>query len=121
MLQNDVALADAVRNLAEQLQQFQSQLAEQHAINAEQQAFNSEQQATMTEQQAINSKQARQIYALTENDVKQFRQVDRLTDNFARLEVEHKVISALQDYGTQCCMSTLLKNFSVVSCFQQNC
>ena len=114
MLQDDVALADVVKNLSEQLQQvqrqFQLQLAEQQAINVEQ-------QATITEQQAV-------IDSLIENDVnmkeiitEQAQQVDRLTDNFARLEAEHKVIAALhvQDNGTEWCMSVTLKPFSSVS------
>ena len=117
MLQDDVALADVVKNLSEQLQQvqrqFQLQLAEQQAINVEQ-------QATITEQQAV-------IDSLIENDVnmkeiitEQAQQVDRLTDNFARLEAEHKVIAALhvQDNGTGCCMSYLDR--SVLSRFQQS-
>ena len=117
MLQDDVALADVVKNLSEQLQQIQSQfqlqLAEQQATIAEQQAVNAEQAQqidAMTKndvkqgQQAENMKeiitvQARQIDVLTRNDVKQDRQVNRLTDNFARLEAEHKVIAALQDTG----------------------
>ena len=90
MLQDDVALVDVVQNLSEQLQQvqrqFQLQLAEQQAINVE--------------QQAVNAEQARQIDALNRNDVKQAQQVDRLSDNVARLEAEHKVIAALQDNGT---------------------
>ena len=77
-LQDDVVLADVVKNLSEQLQQVQLQLAEQQAINAE---------------------QARQIGALTKNVAKQDEQVNLLTDNFARLEAEHKVIAALQDTG----------------------
>ena len=96
--QDDVALADVVISLSEQLQQVQLQLAEQQAITAE---------------------QARQIDALIKNDVKQDRQVDRLTDNVARLEAEQKVIAALQDNGTGysgCCMSALTacKHFSSV-------
>ena len=59
-----------------------------------------EQQAINAEQQAINAEQARQIDVLTRNDVKQAQQVDRLSDNVARLEAEHKVIAALQDNGT---------------------
>ena len=77
-LQDDVVLADVVKNLSEQLQQVQLQLAEQQAINAE---------------------QARQIGALTKNVAKQDEHVNLLTDNFARLEAEHKVIAALQDTG----------------------
>ena len=88
MLQDDMASTDVIKNLSEQLQQVQSQLTYQQAINAE--------------QQAINAEQARQIDALTRNDVKQdqqfgnmtetiteqVRQVYRLTDNVARLEAE---------------------------------
>ena len=105
MLQDDVALADVVKNLSEQLQQvqrqFQLELAEQQAVNAE--------------QQAVIVEQARQIDALTENDVKQARQVELLTDKVARLEAEHKVIAALQDTGTGCFMSDLLRPFDIVS------
>ena len=77
--QDDVALADVVISLSEQLQQVQSQLAEQ---------------------QAVITEQARQIDTLTRNDVKQDRQVDRLTVNVARQEAELKVIVVLQDTGT---------------------
>ena len=105
MLQDDVALADVVKNLSEQLQQVQRQFQLQRA----------EQQATITEQQAINAEQARQIDVLTRNDVKQARQVELLTDKVARLEAEHKVIAALQDTGTGCFMSDLLRPFDIVS------
>ena len=107
-----MALADVVKSLSEQLQQVQSQLAEQQAINAE---------------------QARQIDALTRNDVKQdqqadnmaetitkqARKVDRLTDNVARQEAEIKVIAALQDTGTGYFRSPLLRlsRSMVVLCF----
>ena len=93
MLQDDVALADVVKNLSEQLQQVQRQFQLQRA----------EQQATITEQQAINAEQARQIDVLTRNDVKQAQQVDRLTVKVARQEVEFKVIAALRDNGTGYC------------------
>ena len=111
MLQNDVALRDVVKGLSEQLQQVQRQF-----------------QLQLAEQQAVITEQARQIHALTRNDVKQdqqvdnmaetitkqARQVDRLIDNVARLKAEHKVITALQDDGTGCCMSALLKPFDIV-------
>ena len=84
--------------LAEQLQQVQSQLAEQRT--------------TITKQQAVIAEQARQIDALTKNDVKQARQVDRLTDNVARLEAQQNVLAALHN-GTGCCMSFLLRPFSI--------
>ena len=106
MLQDDLALTEVVKSLSEQLQQVQSQQAEQ--------------QATIREQQATIVEQARQIGALTKNVAKQDEQIDRLTDNFARLEAEHKVIAALhvQDNGTGCCMSYLDR--SVLSRFQQS-
>ena len=56
--QNDVALADVVKSLSEQLQQVQRQF-----------------QLQLAEQQAVMTEQARQIDALTKNDVKQDRQV----------------------------------------------
>ena len=112
MLQDDVALADVVKNLSEQLQQVQRQFQLQRA---EQQATITEQQAVNAEQQAVIVEQARQIDALTENDVKQARQVELLTDKVARLEAEHKVIAALQDTGTGCFMSDLLRPFDIVS------
>ena len=90
MLQNDLALTEVVKSLAEQLQQVQWQFQLQLA----------EQQATITEQQAVNAEQARQIDALNEREVKQSRKIHRLVNNVARLEVEHKVIAALQDTGT---------------------
>ena len=92
--QDDVTLVDVVKSLSEQLQQVQLQLTEQQVTITEQQAIN-------TDQQAVIAEQARQIDVLTRNDVKQDRQVDRLTDNFARLKAEHKVIAALQDNGTE--------------------
>ena len=112
-----MAWADVVTKLAEQLEQVQSQLAAQQSTISEQQAINAEQQAINAEQQAINAEQARQIDALTRNDVKQdqqfgnmtetiteqVRQVYRLTDNVARLEAEHKFIAALQENGTGFC------------------
>ena len=106
MLQDDVALADVVKNLSKPLQQvqqvqrqFQLQLAEQQAVNAE--------------QQAVIVEQARQIDALTKNVAKQDRRVDRLTNNVARLEAEHKVIAALQDNGTGCCSSALFRPLDI--------
>ena len=107
MLQDDVAvLADVVKNSSEQLQQVQRQFQLQLA----------EQQVAIIEQQAVITEQARQIDALTKNGVKQGQQVDRLTANFARLEIEHKVIAALQDNGTGCCTSALLRPFDTVFC-----
>ena len=112
-------LAEIVKSLSEQLQQVQSQLAEQQAINAEL-------QVAITEQQTVITEQARKIDALTKNDVKQdeqvdnlteaitkqARQVDRLTDNVARLEAQQNVLAALHN-GTGCCMSFLLRPFSI--------
>ena len=51
MLQDDVALADVVKNLSGQLQQVQLQLADQQATITKQQAVNAEQHVTITEQQ----------------------------------------------------------------------
>ena len=101
MLQDDLALTEVVKSLSEQLQQVQSQQAEQ--------------QATIREQQATIAEQARQIGALTKNVAKQDEQIDRLTDNFARLEAEHKVIASLQDNGNRCCMSAIIIPFSIVT------
>ena len=110
MLQQDdvAALADVVKNLSGQLQQVQRQFQLQLA----------EQQATITEQQAVMAEQVRKIDSLNENDVnmktlitKQARQVDRLTDNVARLEAENKVIAALQDNGTGCYKTAQLRPF----------
>ena len=112
--QDDVAvLADVVKNLSEQLQQVQRQFQLQLV---EQQATITEQQATIKEQQAISAEQARQIDALTRNVAKQDEQVDRLAVKVARQEAEHKVIAALQENGTGCCMSALIacKAFSIV-------
>ena len=104
MLQDDVAaLADVVKKLFEQLQQVQRQF-----------------QLQLADQQAVIAKQAGQIDALTKNDVKQDRQVDRLTDNVARLEAENKVLTALQENGTGCCTSALLRRFNIVF-FLVNC
>ena len=75
MLQDDVALADVVKSLSEQLQQVQSQLAEQQATITEQQAIIEAQhveQARLTDaltervnrQQEISAEQARLINVL---------------------------------------------------------
>ena len=108
MLQDNVALTEVIMNLSEQLQQVQSQLAEQ-------QAKITEQQATITDQQKAFAEQARQIHALTKNDVKQARQVARLTDYAARLEAEHRIIASQQDNGTGCCMPALFRPFNNVN------
>ena len=103
-----MALVDVVKNLFEQLQQVQRQLAQQQSINAEQARQIDSLNENDVNMNTVIVKQARQIDALTKNDVKQAQQVNRLTDNVARLEAEHKVIAAHQDTGTGCCMSALI-------------
>ena len=93
MLQDDVALADVVKNLSEQLQQVQSQLAEQQATITEQQAFI----------EAQHLEQTRQTDALTER-VNRQEEVNaeqaRLNDaKFFRLESQCRASECFKDEG----------------------
>ena len=103
MLQDDMALTDVIKNLSEQLQQVQSQLTYQQAINAEQQAINAEQARQIDALTRNDVKQDQQVGNMTETITEQARQVYRLTDNVARLEAENKFIAALQENGTGFC------------------
>ena len=88
MLQDDLSLAEAVKSWSEQLESVHWQL--------------SNHQATIAKHEAIHAEREQKIDELTKNNLKQERQLGRLTDIVAQLTDECKGLAAKHANGTKC-------------------